>query len=146
MLFGRLCRMDFDPLLERPVTKVIIESFYEVYNTLGFGFREHVYSKALEREIVSRGLMVQREVIVPVWYKGEIVSTERLDMIVEDRVLVENKSQRVLPTSSVEQMVNYLKATPLEVGLLLHFGPEPKFHRRVHTDKRHLTTNRDDSR
>ncbi len=130
--------MEFDPLLERALTKTIIESFYEVYDNLGFGFRERVYSMALERELVRRGLTVRREVSVPVWYKGEILTAERLDMIVQDRVLVENKSPAVLPLSSEEQLLNYLKATPIEVGLLLHFGPEPKFYRRVHTDKRRL--------
>lgn len=130
--------MDFDPLLERALSKVIIESFYEVYSNLGFGFRERVYSLALERELVARGRSVRREVRVPVWYKGVVLTTERVDMIVEDRVIVENKAMAVLPVSSEDQLLNYLKATPLEVGLLLHFGPEPKFYRRVHSDKRHL--------
>lgn len=125
------CVMTFDPLLERPTTKVIIECFYEVYNTLGFGFREQIYSLAMERELIDRGRIVQREVVVPIWYKGEVLSTQRLDMIVDDRVLVESKSSYVLPSDSEEQLVNYLKATTLEVGLLLHFGPKPAFARRV---------------
>jgi GxxExxY protein len=102
--------MIFDPLLERPVSKAIIECFFEVYNTLGFGFREHVYSLALESELVARGLSVQREVTVPVRYKGKTLTTERLDMIVEDRVLVENKCTAALPASAEDQLLNYLKA------------------------------------
>lgn len=83
--------MTFDPLLDRSTTKVIIECFYEVYNNLGFGFHEHIYSLAMERELVARGLTVHREVEVPVWYKGEVLATQRLDMIVADRVLVETR-------------------------------------------------------
>jgi GxxExxY protein len=137
--------MTFDPLLERPVSKDIIACFFEVYNTLGFGFLEHVYSLAMDRELVARGRRVQREVMVPVWYKGEVLTSQRIDMIVDDRVLVENKASAALPETGEDQLLNYLKATPLEVGLLLHFGPEPRFYRRVHTDKRHLRT-RDNSR
>ena len=138
--------MTFNPLLERAVSKDIIECFFEVYNTLGFGFLENIYSLAMERELLARGRRVQREVVVPIWYKGEVLTKQRLDMIVDDRVLVETKASAALPVTGEDQLLNYLKATPLEVGLLLHFGPEPKFYRRVHTDKRHLKMTRADSR
>jgi GxxExxY protein len=140
-----MAAMTFDPLLERATTKVIIESFYEVYITLGFGFREHRYSLALERELVDRGLTVQREVVVPIWYKGQVISTQRLDMVVADRVLVENKSSYVLPADAEEQLGNYLKATSLEVGLLLYFGPKPSFARRVDSKKDRLRQTRENS-
>lgn len=122
-------------LLEQETTSHVIGAFYEVYNTLGFGFLEHVYRDALEWELVERGRMVQKEVVVPVWYKGTILSTQRVDMLVDDRVLVEIKSTEVLSPTARRQLLNYLRATSFQVGLLLHFGPKPRFSRRVHSHK-----------
>ena len=127
--------MPTNDLLERETTHHIIGAFFEVYNTLGFGFLEHVYAEALERELVERGRTVRREVMVPVWYKGAVISTQRVDKIVDDAVIVELKSTEVLPVSAQRQLLNYLSATPFQVGLLLHFGPKPRFYRVVHTDK-----------
>ena len=127
--------MIYGALLEQETTSHIIGAFYEVYNTLGFGFLEHVYRDALEWELVERGRMVQKEVVVPVWYKGTILSTQRVDMLVDDRVLVEIKSTEVLASTARRQLLNYLRATSFQVGLLLHFGPKPRFSRRVHSHK-----------
>jgi GxxExxY protein len=117
--------------LEREITHDIIGAFYDVYNALGFGFLEHVYMLALERELVARGRSVRREVSVPVMYKGDILAHHRLDMIVDEKVVVESKSTYVLPPASQRQLLNYLRATGLEVALLLHFGPEARFYRVV---------------
>lgn len=68
-----------DDLLERETTHHVIGAFFEVYKTLGFGFLEHVYREALERELIARGRIVQKEVAVPVWYKGEVISTQRVN-------------------------------------------------------------------
>lgn len=111
------------------LTYSIIGAFFEVYNTLGFGFREHLYVMALERELLARGHRVAREVAVRVSYKGEELGTERLDMIVDDVVVVETKSTEVLHRAAARQVYSYLKATNLKVGLLFHFGPEPQFFR-----------------
>jgi GxxExxY protein len=87
---------------------------------------------ALERELRSRGHLVRREVGVCVMYKGDELAHQRLDMIVDDRVIVEVKSTYELHRAARRQLYNYLRATNLEVGLVLHFGPEPKFYRSYH--------------
>jgi len=123
-------------MIEEPATHAIIGAFYEVYNTLGFGFLEHLYVMALERELRSRGHEVSREVSVPVIYKGEPLGTQRIDMIVDGRVVVETKSSAKLPAFAERQLLNYLKATSIEVGLLLHFGPTANFYRQAAKNKK----------
>ena len=123
-------------LIQEPITRDIIGAFYEVYNTLGFGFLEHIYVMALERELRSRGHLVRREMGVCVMYKGEELAYQRLDMVVDDKVVVEVKSTYELHKAAQRQVYNYLRATNLEVGLLLHFGPEPKFYRSIHRKPR----------
>ena len=113
------------------LTDSIIGAFYEVYNALGFGFLEHVYVAALERELRERGHQVGREVTVTVLYKGQPVATQRLDMVIGGCVIVEVKSGSSLHRSASRQLYNYLKSTKLEVGLLLHFGPQPVFYRLI---------------
>jgi GxxExxY protein len=128
--------MESKVLLEEQLTRSIIGAFYEVYNTLGFGFLEQVYSAALEDELRLRGHYVVRELMVNVAYKGRIISQQRLDMVVDDLVVVENKSTVQLPPFATRQLTNYLQATNFSVGLVLHFGPKPQFHRAIHTHKR----------
>jgi GxxExxY protein len=123
-----------DELHEAELTGSIIGAFFEVYNTLGFGFLEHIYTMALERELISRGHHVGREVAVRVMYKGELLSNQRLDMIVDGRVVVETKSAVDLHKNARRQVYNYLKATNLEVGLLLHFGPVARVYREIRTN------------
>ena len=123
-------------LIEEPTTHAVIAAFFEVYNTLGFGFLEHLYVMALERELRATGHEVSREVSVPVVYKGELLGTQRIDMIVDGRVVVEVKSSAQLPPYAERQLLNYLTATSLEVGLVLHFGPSAKFYRQVATKKK----------
>ena len=111
----------------------VIGAFYEVYNTLGFGFLEQLYMAALERELRARGHTVGREVYVPVLYKGDVIGRQRIDMVVDEALVVEGKSTHQLHRSASRQVYNYLRATHLQVGLLLHFGPEPYFYRQVCT-------------
>jgi GxxExxY protein len=125
-------------LLEETLTRSVIGAFYAVYNTLGFGFLEQVYLSALEREVLARGHAVGREVYVPVCYKGELISRQRIDMIVDERLVIEAKSTQDLHKSAARQVYNYLRATHLEVGLLLHFGPDPAFYRLVYTAREQL--------
>ena len=122
-----------DSLLEQELTRDIIGAFYEVYNHLGFGFLEQVYALALERELVARGRKVQREVDVPIFYKGEFLTKQRVDMIVDERVILEIKSTSLLPALAKRQTLNYVRASSLSVALLLHFGAEPAFYRFVHS-------------
>ena len=121
---------------EEQLTRSIIGAFYEVYNTLGYGYLEHVYVMALERELRARGHRVAREVGVMILYKGEELVQQRLDMVVDSRVVVEAKSTELVHPSAKRQLTNYLKGTGIEVGLLLHFGPEPKVHRAIFTRAR----------
>lgn len=116
-------------LLYADVTQAIIDAFFFVYNKLGYGFLENVYVGALILELRRRGHSVAREVLVPVFYDGVVVARYRMDLIVDDCVVVEVKSTEVLNPHDQRQLLNYLRATPLEVGLLLHFGPRPKVHR-----------------
>jgi GxxExxY protein len=116
-------------LVEEQLTHSVIGAFYDVYNALGYGFLEQVYTSALERELRSRGHVVGREVYVPVIYKGDEISRQRIDMIIDQRLVVEAKATQELHKSAKRQVYNYLRATRLQVGLLLHFGPEPCFYR-----------------
>src|SRR5688500_4221724 len=116
-------------LQEADLTRSVIGSFFEVYNDLGYGFLENVYVLALYRELTRSGHPVALETIVNIAYKGEYLTTHRLDMLIEDRLIVEIKSSELLPKFAERQLHNYLKATGIEVGLLLHFGPTPRFYR-----------------
>jgi GxxExxY protein len=118
-----------ETLIEFRLTQSIIGAFFDVYNHLGYGFLEHLYARALEQELISRGHTVSREVAVRVWYKGMELGIQRVDMIVDGKVLVETKSTETLPRTAGRQVFNYLRATKLAIGLLLHFGPEPCFRR-----------------
>jgi GxxExxY protein len=122
-------------LIEREATNAIIGAFFDVYNELGFGFLERVYALALERELASRGHAVGREVSVPIFYKGALLTTHRADLMVDQRVVVEVKSTHVLPPITKRQTLNYLSATRIEVALILHFGPEAKFYRLVNSNR-----------
>ena len=116
-------------LFEEKLTHSVIGAFYEVYNNLGFGFLEHLYVMALERELIAREHRVGREVCVRVKYKGEELAVQRLDLIVDEKLVIETKASAELHKSATRQLYNYLRATNLEVGLLLHFGPRANFHR-----------------
>ena len=121
--------MPNEKLRYEEITYSIIGAFFEVYNTLGFGFLEHVYVMALERELLARGHKVAREVSVLVYYKGDALTRQRVDMIVDDVVVVEAKATFELHKAWTWLVYNYVRATKLAVGLLLHFGPEPRFFR-----------------
>lgn len=118
-------------LAEGHTTRAIIGAFFDVYAELGFGFLEHVYTMALERELLERGLHVAREVPVRILYKGIDLTAQRIDLVVNERVIVEVKSTVRLPPEARRQVYNYLKSTNLDVGLLLHFGPSAEFHRLI---------------
>ena len=116
-------------LIHERLTHSIIGAFFEVYNTLDFGYLEQIYLSALAVELRARGHFVDREVGVRVHYKGAEIGWQRLDMVVDETLVVEVKSTTELHSSARRQLRNYLCATRLKVGLLLHFGPEPRFYR-----------------
>ncbi|MEO8194067.1 MAG: GxxExxY protein [Gemmatimonadales bacterium] len=123
-------------LIEEALTHSAIGAFFEVYNTLGFGFLEHIYTKAMERELIARGYTIAREVSIRISYKGEYIGIQRLDMIVDGKLVVETKSTTHLHPQAARQLRSYLKGSGLEIGLLLHFGPEAKFYRQVLSNKK----------
>jgi len=129
-------------LIEEELTREVIAAFFEVYDELGFGFLEYVYKAALEREMRTHRLQPAREVPASIDYKGEDLCSYRLDMVVDDKLIVEVKSTELLPPRALRQLTNYLRATKYELGLLLHFGPEPKFYRRILTADMKRTRNK----
>jgi GxxExxY protein len=116
-------------LLEEALTRSVIGGFFEVYTTLKFGLFEGLYAKALEWELTSRGHRVTREFGVRVSYKGCDLGLQRLDLVVDETLVVEIKSTQDLHKAAVRQVYNYLRVSNLEIGLLLHFGPDPRFYR-----------------
>jgi len=100
-----------------------------VHWSLGFGFREHIYALALERDLIAKGHRVDREVAGLVYHRGEPLAWQLLDMIVDEKLVIETKATERLHPGARGQLFGYLSATRLEVGLLLHFGYGAKFHR-----------------
>ena len=115
----------------RDLTAKIIECAYRVHNTLGFGFLESVYQNALLIELEKNGLQARKEVPIKVFYDEKIVGDYVADIIVEDKVIIELKSVKDLHPAHEAQLVNYLKATGLEVGLLINFAESVKVKRKV---------------
>ena len=113
------------------ITDQIIRVFYEVYNELGYGFLESVYQKSLAIALTSVGLSVCSPVEIPVWFRGTRVGSFEADLLVENCVLLELKATRALVSNHRAQLLNYLRATEIEVGLLLNFGERPEFKRLI---------------
>lgn len=111
------------------ITDQILRVFYEVYNELGHGFLESVYHRSLAVALKSVGLNVSSKVAIPVWFRGIQVGQFEADILVETCVLLELKAARRLDSSHRAQLMNYLRATDVEVGLLLNFGERPEFKR-----------------
>jgi GxxExxY protein len=130
-------RPDSENLIDRNVTRRIIGAFFECYNHLGYGQFESVYRKALLHEMHLRELTASEEISFEVRYKDVLVGLFRLDLLVENRVVVEVKSTPTPSASHRRQLCNYLRVTGLEVGLLLHFGPEPRFERCINAELFH---------
>lgn len=123
-------------LLHGALSDSVLAAFYEAYRHLGDGMLEKHCASALEDELRTRGHEVGREVSVGVWYKGRLLGTQRLDMIVDGKLVIEVKSMDALHPSAHRQLLNYLRVTMLEVGLPLNFGPKPTFKRVVFTNDR----------
>ncbi len=121
-------------LLHKELTDKIIKAFYNVYNELGYGFLEKVYEKALCYELSLQGLTYNKQKPIKVNYKEQEVGEYFADILVEDKVILELKATPLCEEHEF-QLLNYLKATDIEVGLLLSFGKNPKFVRKVFTNK-----------
>jgi GxxExxY protein len=122
-------RRSLDPLQYRELTEKIIGIFYDVYNELGHGFLEHVYARSMEQALRAAGLHVAAEVPIAVWFRGFQVGDFKADLLVEDKVLLELKAARTIDAAFEKQILNYLRATEIETGLLLNFGNKSEFRR-----------------
>jgi GxxExxY protein len=117
------------------LTDIIIKTYYEVYNELGYGFLENVYQNAMFFALQDAGLNVEAQWPVKVFHRGREVGKYFADIMVNDLVILELKAVPDLLLEHELQLVNYLKATHFEVGLLFNFGKEPKFKRKVWGNK-----------
>jgi len=122
---------DKEKLLHQDLTEKIINAFYTVYNTLGYGFLEKVYEKAMFLELTRMNLKVDEQKNIKVYYTGYEVGDYFADLIVNDLIIIELKAAESLCEEHEAQLINYLKATNLEVGLLLNFGKKPEFKRKI---------------
>jgi GxxExxY protein len=113
------------------LTEKIIGIFYDVYNELGSGFLESVYRESMRLALEQGGLKAATEVAIPVIFRGKIVGVFRADLIVNETVLVEFKACDALIREHEAQTLHYLRATNIEVALLINFGPVPRFKRLV---------------
>jgi GxxExxY protein len=118
------------------VTDKIISCFYTVYNNLGYGFLEKVYTYSLALELEQMGVKVAPEAKIEVYYGRVVVGEYFADLVVADAVIVEVKAVRELVRDHEAQLLNYLKATPYEVGLLLNFGPKAEVQRKIFDNDR----------
>ena len=118
------------------VTEKIIQAFFKVYNVLGYGFSEKVYQNSLAIELAKLGLQVEQQKQIEVYYDGHVVGEYFADMVINGCVIIELKAVRQLLDEHEAQLLNYLKATPIEVGLVLNFGPKAEFKRKVYDNAR----------
>lgn len=123
-------------LLCADITDRILAVYYEVYNELGYGFLESLYESAMAMALRQAGLKVVTQVDIPVSFRGERIGSYKADMVVEGKVIVELKAARNLDSANDAQLLHYLRATSLEVGLLLNFGPHPQIRRLVFENSR----------
>lgn len=118
-------------LLHEELTKTIIKTFYEVYDELGYGFLEKVYQNSLYLELKNKGLKVEAQKKISVYYKGTEVGEYYADLLVEDIIILELKAADCIVKDFENQILNYLRGTDCEVGLLLNFGKKPEFKRKI---------------
>lgn len=122
--------------LYQDLTSKIISCFYKVYNKLGFGFLEKVYENALLIELTNNGLRVNRQKPINVYYEEKLVGEYFADLIVEEKIIIELKAAEALIEEHELQLINYLIATDIEVGLLLNFGKKPEIRRKIFTNEK----------
>lgn len=115
----------------KELTEKIIKVFYKVYNKFGYGFLEKVYENAMMIEFMKENMAAVSQYTINVFYEDKIVGEYFADILVDDKVIVEIKAARALALENEAQLLNYLKATNIEVGLLLNFGPKPEIKRKI---------------
>ena len=136
-------RIDADErgLKHRDLTEKLIGIFFEVYNELGHGFLESVYEQAFAVSLGEKQIFFERQVAVPVWYHGQKIGDFRADLLVDRRVIIELKVGRAIEPAWEKQVLNYLRATEIEVGILFNFGPRAEFKRYVFENENKIRVN-----
>lgn len=127
---------DVEEYKHQELTRTIIQIFYEVYNELGHGFLESAYQEAMLIALRQKDVTVEAQRPLPVWFRGGKIGDFRPDLIVDDAVVAELKAARALEPVHEAQLLNYLRASELEFGLLLNFGPVPKIKRMVFANEK----------
>jgi GxxExxY protein len=127
---------EHDDLISKELIDIILTQFYRVYNDLGYGFLERVYQNALYFALTNKGLKCEVEKPIKVFHDGHVVGDYRADLLVEDCVILELKACEDINPAHEAQLINYLKATEIEVGYLLNFGKKAKFSRKVYSNNR----------
>ena len=123
-------------LLHSDITSEIIKAFYKVYNSLGYGFLEKVYENAMAFELEERGLVVQTQLPIKVFYNSREAGEYFADLVVENKVINEIKTAAAIDKAHEAQLLNYLKATGVEVGLILNFGQKAEYKRKVFANQK----------
>lgn len=116
-------------LKHRELTEKLIGIFFSIYNELGHGFLESVYEQAFAVALAENEIFFERQVAVPVWYHGQQIGDFRADLLVDGKVIIELKVGRAVDSAWEKQLLNYLRATEIEVGMLFNFGPKAEFRR-----------------
>jgi len=122
---------DLQDLKYKELTEKIIKIFYDVYNKLGYGFLEKIYENAMMIEFGKEGIPATSQSPIKVLYEKQVIGEYFADILVDDKVIVEIKASKKLDLEHEAQLLNYLKATNIEVGLLLNFGTKPEIKRKV---------------
>ena len=123
-------------MLHEELTQKVIAVFFEVYNELGHGFLESICQTAMVMALRQAGLTVEQEVPFQVWFRGVRIGRFEADIVVNRVVLIEIKSASALHPWNEAQLLNYLRVSSIEVGLLMNFGPKPEYRRRIFTNDR----------
>lgn len=121
--------------LHSEITGEIIKAAYYVHNYLGFGYLESIYEKSMVIKLRKMGFKVESQVPIKVYFEGELVGDFRADLVINDTIIIELKAVGMLHSKHEVQLVNYLKATEIEVGLVMNFGEELKFKRKIFSNR-----------
>jgi GxxExxY protein len=117
----------------REITEKILSCFYNVYNELGYGFLEKVYENSLLYELKQNGLKCIKQKPIKAYYKSQVVGEYFADLVVENKIILELKAVESIKKEHEHQLVNYLRSTDMNIGLLLNFGKKPEFKRKIFT-------------
>lgn len=129
---------DFQDFKHKELSEKLIETFYKVYNNLGYGFPEKVYENALMIEFKRNGIHAIPQSPIKVIYEGETIGEYYADVLIDNKIIIEIKAAKQLVEEHEAQLLNYLKATDIEVGLLLNFGPKPEIKRKAFDNNRKI--------